>query len=286
MKAKALVDGAVRAMKASSSLDHWQRDRERIEAEELLFHALGGRDPEPREEIPTAAARRFGRWVARRMKGEPIPYILGFAEFRGLHLAARPGVFVPRHSTEFLAEQAIRRLRGRRGRPMAVDLATGGGTVALAIANEVRKARVFGTDVSASAVALARRNASRLGLRASFFRGDLFGGLPEAIAGAVDVVTLHPPYVARDELRELPDEIRRFEPVHTLSDRSVDGLGLVGRTIAESPEWLRSGGWLCIEIAPDRARSVVTALRRAGFHEARSTKGGIGVTRVVVGRVP
>jgi len=285
MRAAALLDDAVRAMKASPSLDHWQRDRERIEAEELLFHALGGREPGQREDVPLSAARRFERWVARRIKGEPLPYILGFAEFRGLRLVAKPGVFVPRHSTEFLAEQAIRRLRGRR-RPVAVDLATGGGTVALAIANEVRKARVFGTDVSASAVALARRNARKLGLHATFVRGDLFGGLPEAIAGAVDVVTLHPPYVARGEIRDLPDEIRRFEPVHTLSDRSVDGLGLVGRTIAESPEWLRSGGWLCIEIAPDRARSVVTALRRAGFREVRSTKGGIGVTRVVVGRVP
>src|SRR3990172_197045 len=285
MEASTLLERAVRAMKGSPSLDHWQRDREQIEAEEFLFHALGGRDPKSREDVPASARRGFERWVARRVTGEPVPYILGFAEFRGLCLIAKPGVFVPRYSTEFLAEQAVRRLRAR-WRPVAVDLATGGGTVALSIANEVRKARVFGTDVSASAVSLARRNATRLGLRATFVRGDLFGGLPEHVAGKVDVVTLHPPYVARGELRDLPDEIRRFEPFQTLSDRSVDGLGLVGRTIAESPEWLRSGGWLCIEIAPDRARSVVTALRRAGFREARSTKGGIGVTRVVVGRVP
>jgi len=90
--------------------------------------------------------------------------------------------------------------------------------------------------------------------------------------------------VARSELRDLPDEIRRFEPLHTLTDRSPDGLGLVGRAIVESPGWLRPGGWLLIEIAPDRARSVATGLRRVGFSDVRSTRGGLGVTRVVVGR--
>ncbi|MGZ4126232.1 MAG: putative protein N(5)-glutamine methyltransferase, partial [Actinomycetota bacterium] len=118
-----------------------------------------------------------------------------------------------------------------------------------------------------------------------FVTGDLFGGLPSRIRGAVDVITLHPPYVARGELKDLPEEIRRFEPAHTLTDRSIDGLGLVERTAAESGEWLRRGGWLLIEISPDRARAVATRMRRNGFTEVRSTMGGeLKVTRVVVGR--
>jgi release factor glutamine methyltransferase len=193
---------------------------------------------------------------------------------------------VPRDSTEYLAEQAIRRLRGRR-RPVAVDLATGGGTVALAIANEVRGVRVFGTDISLTAVRVARENAETLHLRATFIKGDLFGGLPAELEGRVDVITLHPPYVARDELRELPEEIRRFEPIHTLSDRSADGLGLVGRAASEGPRWLRPGGWLLIEVSPDRSRSVASVLRRNGFGDVRSTMdGGFKVTRVLVGRWP
>jgi release factor glutamine methyltransferase len=178
----------------------------------------------------------------------------------------------------------VRRLRGRR-RPVAVDLATGGGTVALAIANEVPGVRVFGTDISLTAVRVARQNAELLRLRATFAKGDLFDGLPSDLLGRVDVITLHPPYVARDELHELPEEIRRFEPVHTLTDRSPDGLGLVGRTASEGPRWLKPGGWLLVEVSPDRARSAASVLRRNDFGEVRSTMDrGFKVTRVLVGR--
>jgi release factor glutamine methyltransferase len=170
---------------------------------------------------------------------------------------------------------------------VAVDVATGGGTVALAIANEVRGTRVFGTDISARAIRVARANAERLRLPATFVTGDLFAALPRDLAGRVDVITLHPPYVARSELRELPEEIRRYEPAHTLTDRSVDGLGLVGRTAAEAGRWLKPGGWLLVEVSPDRARAAASVMRRDGFPEVRSTMDrGFKVTRVLVARWP
>ena len=157
--------------------------------------------------------------------------------------------------------------------------------MALAIANEVPGVRVFGTDISLTAIRVARENAELLHLRATFAKGDLFGGLPSDLQGRVDVITLHPPYVARDELHELPEEIRRFEPVHTLTDRSPDGLGLVGRTASEGPRWLKPGGWLLVEVSPDRARSAASVLRRNGFGDVRSTMDrGFKVTRVLVGR--
>ena len=285
MRAEDLLDRAVDELKASPALDHWQRDRELIEAEDLLMHALGADDIDPNDEVPPNVRRRFERMVARRVTGEPTQFIKGYAEFRGLRLIAKPGVFVPRDSTEFLAEQAVRRLRRRPRGAVAVDLATGGGTVALAIANETAGVRVYGTDVAADAVRTARANAKRLGLRATFLRGDLFGALPPSLRGNVDVITLHPPYVAKGEIEHLPDEIRNFEPVHTLTDQSVDGLGLVERAASESPAWLRGGGWLLVEVAPDRARAVVSLLRRGGLRDVRSTMGGeLKVTRVVVGR--
>jgi release factor glutamine methyltransferase len=284
MNASEVLADAVVTLKASTAIDHWQRDREQIEAGELLRFAMGVDRVRPRDEVPPAARRRFGRMIERRADGEPVQLIMGHAVFRGLDIAARPGVFVPRDSTEFLAEQAIRRLVRRR-RPVAVDLATGGGAVALSIANEVPGAQVFGSDISAAAVRVARQNAQGLRLRATFVRGDLFGALPKRLAGRVDVITLHPPYVARGELRELPEEILRFEPVHTLTDQSADGLGLVGRTVAEAPAWLRPGGWLLIEVSPDRARSVATVMRQGGFGDVRSTMDrGFKVTRVLVGR--
>lgn len=286
VNASELLERAVEILEASPAIDHWQRDRELIEAEDLLCHAMGIDEVDPDDEVDAAARRRFERMVSRRATGEPVQLIKGFAVFRGLEIVARPGVFVPRDSTEFLAEQAVRRLRRRR-RPVHVDIATGGGAVALAVANEVRGVRAFGTDISDVAIRAARRNASRLGLRATFLVGDLFGALPSILHGGVDVVTLHPPYVAKRELRDLPEEIRRWEPAHTLSDRSVDGLGLIGRTTAEAGEWLVPGGWLLVEVSPDRARAVGGVMRANGFHAVRSTLDrGFKVTRVMVGRLP
>jgi release factor glutamine methyltransferase len=280
-----LLDQAVRTLKASPSIDHWQKHRERWEAEDLLMHVLGG-EPDPRDDIAPKARRRFEEMVGRRAAGEPIPLIKGFAEFRGLELIAQPGVFVPRDSSEFLAEQAVRRLRKRKA-PVAVDLATGGGTIALAVANEAPKADVYGTDVSDDAIKLARKNAKRLGLGVDFRRGDLFDALPKKLRGSVDIITLHPPYVASGEIDDLPAEIREWEPVHTLTDRSEDGLGLIRRTVDEAPAWLRSRGWLLMEVDPDRARDVMPIYRSGGFRDVESTKGGpLKVTRVIVGRSP
>ncbi|MEO8422618.1 MAG: peptide chain release factor N(5)-glutamine methyltransferase [Actinomycetota bacterium] len=285
MNADKLLDQAVKKLKASRSIDHWQKHRERWEAMDLLWHVLG-EEPDLHDDVPPKARRRFEEMVDRRATGEPIPFIKGYAEFRGLELIAEPGVFVPRDSSEFLAEQAVRRLRKRKA-PVAVDLATGGGTIALAVANEAPKAAVYGTDVSDDAIKLARKNAKRLGLNVEFRRGDLFGALPKKLRGVVDVITLHPPYVASGEIDDLPDEIREWEPVHTLTDRSDDGLGLIRRTVEEAPDWLRGRGWLLMEVDPDRARDVMPIYRRGGFRDVESTKGGsLKVTRVIVGRSP
>jgi release factor glutamine methyltransferase len=285
VNAQELLDRAVERLERSTSIDHWQKDREIIEAEDLLAHAMDVDEFDVDDDVPAPVRRRFERMIERRAAGEPVPLIKGYAEFRGLRLIARAGVFVPRDSSEYLAEQAIRRLRSRRA-PVLVDLATGGGTVALAVANEVASAHVFGTDISRDAIRVARTNARRHGItNTTFVVGDLFEPLPVRLRGKVDVITLHPPYVARAELAELPSEIRAWEPLHTLSDRSVDGLGLVGRTVAEGLAWLRPRGWLLIEVSPDRARAVMSVMRRGGYREPRSTfDRAFRVTRVIVGR--
>jgi release factor glutamine methyltransferase len=285
MKARALLKEGIATLRASDAIDHWQKDREKIEAEDLLAFVMG-EDPDPGDRIPERDRREFLELIDRRATGEPIPYIKGFTEFRGLELISEPGVFVPRDSSEFLAEQAIRRLRKRRS-PVLVDLATGAGTIALSVANEVPKATVYGTDFSQEAVKLARRNARSLGLQARFATGDIFGGLPKKIRGTVDVITVHPPYVAEHEVQDLPDEIKDWEPVHTLTDASRDGLGFVRRTVEEGPDWLGRRGWLLMETDPDRARDVKRVMAKGGFRDVRSTKGGdLKITRVIVGRAP
>jgi release factor glutamine methyltransferase len=285
VNARTLLDQAVKRLKASSAIDHWQRGRERIEAEDLLAYVVGEL-PSRGTSISAKRAARFEALIDRRARGEPIPFIKGYTDFRGLELVAAPGVFVPRDSSEFLAEQAVRRLR-RRAMPTYVDLATGAGAIALAVANEVPKARVFGSDLSKEAVALARKNARKLRLSATFVVGDLFAPIPKDLEANVDVITIHPPYVAKEEVADLPDEIKEWEPVHTLTDQSDDGLGLVRRTVEEAPRWLRTTGWLLMETYPDRARDVKRVMVAGGFRDVQSTKGGeLKVTRVIVGRRP
>ena len=212
-------------------------------------------------------------------------HILGWTEFRGLRIRVRPGAFVPRQSSEFTVEQAARRLRRRRS-PLAVDVATGIGPIALGIAAAVPGAEVHGSDISADAIRQAKRNARELGLRnVSFHRGDMFGSLPARIRGRVDVITAHAPYVPKGELADLPLEVRGFEPEDTLTDQSDDGLWLLTQIAEGARAWLRPGGWLLLEVSPDFARGVRGLLQRQGYRDVRSTKGWPEVTRVVLGRV-
>jgi release factor glutamine methyltransferase len=282
-RAEDVVREAARVFRESEHIDLARTAKARADAEELLEFVLGHR-AEPDEPVPPSALRRFRRLVARRATGEPVPYMTGRMEFMDLTLEVRPGVFVPRVTTELMVREAVRRLRARRA-PVHVDLATGIGPVALAVARAVPGARVFGVDIAPRAVGLARRNARRLGLsNVTFLRGDLFAPLPRSLQGAVDVLTIHPPYVGRREVRELADEIKRFEPLESLTDRSETGLRLLERVVAEAPGWLAPGGWLLVEVSADRARQVSGLLRRGGFGQVRSRRGEYPWTRVVVGR--
>jgi release factor glutamine methyltransferase len=281
-------EGAAR-LKRSPAIEHSPADRERREAAALLSFALGDReasDELAHPEVVVSARPRtlYRRLIDRRASGEPMAHILGWTTFRGLRIAVRPGSFVPRQSSELMAETAVRHLRGRRS-PVAIDLATGIGPVALAVGHEVRGAEVHGTDISRSAIRQARANAASLGLgNVAFHRGDLFGALPAGLRKRVAVITVHPPYVPPAELGDLPVEIRGFEPEDALTDLSADGLGLLARTAEEAPDWLQPGGWLLVEVSPDRAREVRSRLVRSGYRDVRSTRGWPDISRVVVGR--
>lgn len=284
-----LLSVAAQRISSSPNIEHWQPGRARWDAEVLLAHVL---DVEPDDDtlahalVTTSQRRRFTRLVERRVTGEPVNYITGQFTFCGLQLRVRQGVFSPRSSSELAVEHAVRRLRARRGDRVAVDVATGSGAIALAIGAAVPSSQAWGVDLSPEAVALGRLNARRLGLQnVRFAAGDMLAPLPSGLRGRVDVFTIHPPYVARREVRTLPVEIRRFEPRSTLTDGSDDGLGLVRRLAEEAPSWLRQGGWVLVEIGPYLARATATILRRARLRDVRSNRDAIGVTRVVAARL-
>jgi release factor glutamine methyltransferase len=283
---KKVLDDAVSDLKESKAIEHPHAGKERYDAEELLAFVLGREraDLNGNDQMDERFVRKFRQLLARRLRGEPNAYITQRSSFAGMTLEVGPGAFIPRESSEFMVEQAARRLRTRRD-PIHVDLATGVGPVALAVARDVPAANVFGVDISDRPVVMARLNARRLGINnVHFIKGDLFNPLSSDLQGRVDVITIHPPYVRKGEIRELPDEIRRFEPMESLTDQSKTGMKLLTRVTEEAPAWLRHrGGWLLVEVSPDRARQVGTILRHAGLKDVQSTKGGVGVTRVVVG---
>jgi len=282
------IDAAESAIRASRHVELWKPWVARSDAEELAGIVLDREVVQDDLDVRLSdkQAKRLGRLAARRVKGEPMTLLRGYIDFHGIRIELRPGVFTPRLSSEFMAVQAIQRLRRRRGNPVLVDVACGVGPVALSVAKAVPSAQVWGLDISEEACDLGRHNARRLKLdNVTFKAGDLLAPLPRRLHDAVDAVAIHPPYVGRRLVRTLPAEIARYEPAHSLTDNSDDGLGLVRRVAAESPLWLRRGGWLLVEVSPDLARSVGAIMRREGFGDVQSLReGGGAVTRVVVGK--
>jgi release factor glutamine methyltransferase len=281
VKTSTVLREARRALAASPLIEHYAGHAS-IESRELLAEALGHSAPVP-QEMAAAEVRRFESLLSRRLEGETVAVIRGWEGFRGLRIGVRPGVFIPRQSSELLAEQAVRRLRARQ-QPIAVDVATGAGPVALSIANEVPRATVFGTDIAIDAIGLARANARRLKLQVRFVVADGLAGLPASIRRSVDVITMHPPYVPMDEVADLPDEFRRIEPLHTHSDGSDDGMRLVRETASRAAGWLKTGGWLAVEVSPDLSRKVAAILRAENFRDVTITGPRHWGTRVILGR--
>jgi len=260
----------------------------RREAEELLAFCLGIEvDDLDEGVVPNTRTReRFLALVARRAGGEPFPHLTGSIEFYGLRLEVRPGPFVPRPSSELTVERAVQRLRRRRD-PVVVDVCAGAGPIALAIADELPSAEVWGADIDPDGIAQGRRNARRLGINNVTFRtSDMYRGLPGRLKGRVDVITGHIPYVPPDEIDDLPSEVREFEPLFTLSDSSSDGLGLIRRATQEAPEWLKPGGWLMMEISEDLGRKVTRICKLAGFGVVTLASDEDGLSIVVEAQLP
>jgi release factor glutamine methyltransferase len=258
-------------------------DAPAVSAEELMMRVLGTDRAgvyARSEGLSSAEARAYGRSLCRRCVGTPLQHLTGEQGFRGLVLMVRPGVFIPRPETEILVEVGLEALDGTEA-PAVVDLCTGSGAVALAIADEHPGARVWATDRSEEAIALAEENAARLGLSIEPLVGDLFEPLPAELGGAVDLVVANPPYLAEADEALLPAEVRA-EP----RDALFGGPELTRRLFAEVRSWLRSGGTLAIEIGDDQGDTTIGLAGASGLVDARIRTDLAGRDRVVVLRAP
>ena len=221
--------------------------------------------------------------VARRVAGEPLQYVIGWAPFGPLRLAVGPGVFVPRPETESLADRAATHLRAAGEPRIAVDLCTGSGPIACFLAAEVPGARVLATELDPGALAWAGVNARRYGVE--LLAGDLDAPLPAELAGQVDVLCANVPYVPSGAIATLPTDVRDHEPRLSL-DGGPDGLDLFRRLAARATHWLAPGGRLHAEIGEDQAGTAADLLAEAGLVGVAVHQDLVGRDRIVEGSGP
>ena len=230
---------------------------------------------------------RLDALVERRRRGEPIQYVLGHWAFRGLDLLVDPRVLIPRPETELVVDAVLEIL------PMSdavvVDLGTGSGAIALSIAAERSpgSVEVWGVDVSADALDVARANLVGLsGRHATGVRlaeGSWFAALPTELAGCVDVVVANPPYVGADEM--LASDVADWEPRRALV-AGPSGLECWSVIVDAAPQWLRPGAWLVGEIGSGQGAALVSMTRDAGYLDVAVRPDGAGLDRVLVARRP
>ena len=252
----------------------------------LLSHVLGWsrtqlitRDREPLAPQTVAAYRVL---QARRVAGEPIAYLTGTREFFGLTLSVSPSVLIPRPETELLVELALARLEGRRS-PRVLDLGTGSGAIALAIAHSRPDARVIALDRSADALAVAQANARQLGLdaRVQFVESDWYADLPSQSA-PFDIIVSNPPYIVAGDEHLCQGDLR-FEPVDALTDHA-DGLAALRTIVAGAPSRLLPQSWLLCEHGYHQAADVRDLCLAAGFVDVVSERDLAGIERTTGGR--
>jgi len=242
----------------------------------------------------TASDRALGYYrqmVERRAAGEPLQYVLGRWGFRRLDLMVDRRVLIPRPETEQVVEVALAELAtlsAQRADPVAVDLGTGSGAIALSLALEGKTGAVWGTDCSEGAIATARANLAGLGGRAAtrvrLSVGSWWEALPETLRGQVSLVVSNPPYLATAEMAALDPVIADWEPSLAL-DAGPRGCEALEVVVSGAPGWLARPGTLVVEMAPHQAGQVAALARRAGFDQVAVHQDLSGRDRALVARL-
>ena len=222
---------------------------------------------------------------SKRLRGEPIAYLVGKKGFHNIELRVAPGVLIPRPETELLVEiglREIRRIEDEGGKARVLDLGTGSGAIALAIAHESQNAIVTATDQSKEALAIAQLNAANLGLdtRVQFAHGNWYQALEKV--SVFDVILSNPPYIANQDPHLAQGDLQ-FEPINALTDHA-SGLTCLEIIIQDAPKYLSPNGLIAVEHGFDQSKAVVELMSKAGFREIQTHQDLAGHCRVVSAR--
>lgn len=221
----------------------------------------------------------YRRLVARRAQREPLQYILGETEFWSLPLRVTPEVLIPRADTEVLVEEALKKVTGAVG---ILDVGTGSGAIAIALAHELPEARVEAVDISPAALVLAEENARRNGVaeRMHFRQADFY----QLQGGPYDLMVANPPYIPATDMDELMPEVRDHEPHLALRGGDADGLAAYRALAVAAANLLVPGGWLLVEVGIGQAEAVRRLFADAGLDDCYARDDYAGIPRVVGGR--
>lgn len=240
--------------------------------------------------LSTDAEQSLDALLAQRIDGVPLAYLTGRQHFLGMDLIAAPDALIPRRETELLGMAAIELARDalqRRPDAVALDVCTGCGNLALALAHHVGGLAVLGADLSADAVALARRNAGMLGLdrRVEFRDGDLLAPFDTpAFLGGIDLLVCNPPYISSGKVGAMAEEIAAHEP-RLAFDGGPLGVSILTRLMHDAPRFLRDGGWLAFEVGVGQGSAMARRLRNEGsWDEVRELADAAGTVRAVLAR--
>lgn len=258
---------------------------ERVDARVLLQHVLKVSHAwliaHGDEEVPAGIAAAFLALASRRRQGEPVAYLTGEREFYGLVFCVNPHVLIPRPETELLVELALARIP--TGAALRIlDLGTGSGAIAIAIAKHRPCAQVYATDQSASALQLAQQNAAAHRVTVHLSLGSWFAAVP---GQQFDLIVSNPPYITGNDPHLIEGDLR-FEPLHALTDNSTDGLSAIRTIIQQAPQYLSAGGQLWFEHGYDQARACRLLLQKHGFSHVQSHCDLAGIERVSGGTDP
>jgi release factor glutamine methyltransferase len=263
----------------------------RLDSEVLLAHVLGiDRAALPRDrdkEITTSAESNFMSFLERRINREPVHYIVGYREFWSITFRLDHGVLIPRPETELLVERALEILQegvnGKHNSPVQVaDLGTGCGNIAIALASEINDCVIYAIDISQKALECARGNVEDNGLtgKIELLWGDLFEPLFSR-KRKLDMIVSNPPYISSEEMKELPPEVREYEP-HLALNAGEEGLDYLKRIIDGAPEHLKPGGALVMETGFDQGDAVLQLIEEKGtYMGSKVTQDYAGLDRVV-----
>jgi len=259
-------------------------DTARLDAEVLLANAWGLDRAQlyarTQELVPATVRADFARMLARRVTREPLQYIVGRQEFWSLEFEVNADVLIPRPETELLVQLTVAELQQRAVLGgLVCDVGTGSGCIAVALARELRGVMVWASDQSATALAVAARNAERHAVagRVHCVRSDLLAQVPEP---ELDVIVSNPPYVPTDAVPHLQPEVR-WEPRSAL-DGGASGLVIIGRLLAEARPRLRAGGVLIVEVGADQEGAVTALARATGWSNVVIRRDLAGLPRVLV----